>query len=134
MPRVTALPAPAGLGDISIFAEGTPDHTLLRAFQCAQADDFAGYAALNVASNRDTDIALAHLRNYQWKAFRERVAGYVMKAQPLTLRVTRRDNDGGSGPQPKRHKIFLFSTRRDNPAPITLQLEDGQWRIYANSL
>jgi hypothetical protein len=114
-----------------VFAPGTPDATLRAAFDCVQRDDFACYAALNVRSNRDGDISLGHLRGYQWRAFRERWTSYVVRNNPFSLHITRRVQEPGKEP---RVKLFVFSQDRDNPAPCIFALEDGVWRIYANSL
>lgn len=139
-PAATAQPAQAGLppaqlptttGTTAVFPPGTPDATLRAAFACVQQNDFACYAALNVRSNRDGDISLAHLRGYQWRAFRERWVSYVVRKDPFSLHITRRVQEPGKEP---RVKLFVFSQDRDNPAPCIFALEDGVWRIYANSL
>lgn len=122
---------PPVIGTTSQFARGTPDATLRAAFACAAADDFACYAALNVRSNRDSEMAIAHLKNYQWRLFRERWQGYVIRKEPFSLHITRRVIEPGRIP---RIKLFLFSDGRDNPAPCIFELQDGAWRIYANSL
>lgn len=130
----SALPpdqVPEVTGTTSRFAPGTPDATLRAAFDCAMRDDFACYAALNVVSNRDGEIPLAHLRNYQWRAFRARWQSYMVAREPFTVHITRRVRDPGKTP---RIKLFLFSDERDNPAPCIFELQDGVWRIYANSL
>jgi hypothetical protein len=121
-------------GAISAFPDGTPDAVVRRALQAALDNDFDAYAALNVRDNRDTEVVLAQLRNYQWKVFQGRVSGYILGTAPFTVNVTRRDDPGADAPGPRRHKLFLFSSKRDNPAPIILQWEEGEWRIYANSL
>jgi hypothetical protein len=121
-------------GAISVFPDGTPDAVVRRALQAALDNDFDAYAALNVRDNRDTEVVLAQLRNYQWKVFQRRVSGYIIETAPFTVNVTRRDDPGADAPGPRRHKLFLFSSKRDNPAPIILQWEEGEWRIYANSL
>lgn len=127
---------PTKIGEVSEFAVGTPDGTLRQALRCAleianESAAFDCYAALNVSTNRDTDIALAHLRNYQWKVFRQRASNYVVNSQPFTIKVTRRDPESGDG---KHVKIFLWGKARDFPAPITLQKDGGRWWIYTNSL
>jgi len=133
-PTKTGLPPdqlPTSIGTTAVFAPGTPDGTLRAAFDCVQRDDFACYAALNVRSNRDGDISLGHLRGYQWRAFRERWSSYVVRKDPFSLHITRRVQEPGKEP---RVKLFVFSQDRDNPAPCIFALEDGVWRIYANSL
>ena len=127
---------PTKIGDISDFPYGTPDGLLRNALHCAldiaaDGEAFDCYAALNVSTNRDTDIALAHLRNYQWKVFRQRAANYVVAEKPFTVRVTRRDPDSGDG---KEVKLFLYGKGRDFPAPITLRRDGSRWQIYTNSL
>ena len=127
---------PTKIGEVSEFAVGTPDGTLRQALRCAleitnESTAFDCYAALNVSTNRDTDIALAHLRNYQWKVFRQRASNYVVNSAPFTIKVTRRDPENGDG---KHVKIFLWGKARDFPAPITLQKDGGRWWIYTNSL
>ncbi|MBI5607510.1 MAG: hypothetical protein HY902_01365 [Deltaproteobacteria bacterium] len=139
-PVKPAKPAamPTALGDVSTFPEGTPDGTLRAALACALDDlgdsqAFQCYASLNVSRNRDTDIAVAQLRAYNWKHFRQYAASYVVRDKPFTVRITRRDLDanGGDG---KVVKLFLYSKSRDYPAPITLEREGGAWRISYNSL
>jgi len=133
-PSRTALPAdqvPDVTGTTSRFAAGTPDATLRAAFDCAMRDDFGCYAALNVRSNRDGEIPLAHLKNYQWRSFRARWQSYVVQREPFSVHISRRVRDPGKIP---RIKLFLFSDERDNPAPCIFELQDGVWRIYANSL
>lgn len=142
MPPPRAEPAtppdrmPTKVGDVHDFPPGTPDGILRQALHCAidiveESSAFACYAQLNVMSNRDTDIALTHLRSYQWKVFRQRAASYVMATSPFTIRVTRRDPESGDA---KQVKVFLFSKARDFPAPITLQKDGSRWWIYSNSL
>ena len=126
------------VGAVKAFPNGTPDWLVREAFKCAldytdEASGFDCYQKLNVELNRDNDNALTHLRLYSWKYFRQRAASYVMSTDPFTLKVTRRDPsriDGAS----KTVKVFLYSRHRDNPAPIILRREAGQWRVYANSL
>ncbi|MSP92099.1 MAG: hypothetical protein EXR79_09915 [Myxococcales bacterium] len=140
-----AAPAPepvddgvSRIGPIKAFPNGTPDWLVRAAFKCAldYTDEAAGfdcYQKLNVELNRDNDNALTHLRLYSWKYFRQRAASYIVSTEPFTLKVTRRDPtsiDGNS----KTVKVFLYSRHRDNPAPIILRREAGQWRVYANSL
>ncbi|MBM4345326.1 MAG: hypothetical protein FJ100_18295 [Deltaproteobacteria bacterium] len=127
---------PTRVGDISEFPPGTPDGIVRQALHCAidiaeESSAFQCYAQLNVVGNRDTDIAISHLRNYQWKVFRQRAASYVLAANPFTVRVTRRDPENGDG---KHVKVFLFSKARDFPAPITLQKDGNRWWIYSSSL
>jgi len=129
---------PTTIGDVSTFPDGTPDGTLRAALACALDDlgdsqAFSCYASLNVTRNRDTDIAVAQLRAYNWKHFRQYAASYVVREQPFTVRITRRDHDS-SGRSGKVVKLFLFSKSRDYPAPITLEREGGTWRISYNSL
>jgi hypothetical protein len=57
----------------------------------------------------------------------------VVKDNPFTVRITRRDRETG-GAEGKGIKLFLFSKSRDYPAPITLEREEGVWRIAYNSL
>lgn len=127
---------PTKIGEITEFPFDTPDGLVRAALHCALdiADDgsaFHCYAALNVSTNRDNDIALAHLRNYQWKVFRQRAANYVLSDKPFTIKVTRRDPDNGVGP---RVKLFLWGKGRDFPAPITVQRTGSVWQIFTNSL
>jgi hypothetical protein len=127
-----------GIGVVSEFPAGTPDAVLREAFHCAlevsgDADGFACYARLNVALNRDNENALVHLKTYQWRYFRQRAPTYLTSARPLAVRVTRRDAPVIESGQ-KSVKMFLKSSERENPAPITFRFEDGEWRIYANSL
>lgn len=139
-PAKAAKPAtmPTAIGDVSTFPEGTPDGTLRAALACALDDlgdsqAFQCYASLNVTRNRDTDIAVAQLRAYNWKHFRQYAASYVVRDKPFTVRITRRDLDS-NGADGKVVKLFLFSKSRDYPAPITLEREGGAWRISYNSL
>lgn len=107
------------------------------AFHCAldlsDSDGFDCYTQLNCEMNRDTDIALGHLRTYQWRFFRQRASTYVADPKEFAVEVTRRDPET-VGPATKDAKIFLHSTLRDNPAPISFRREEGVWRIYSNSL
>ncbi len=134
----TPTPSAPVIGRIHQFDADTPEATLREALRCALdiADEeaaFQCYAALNVLDNRNTEISLTHLRNYQWKVFRQRADGYVMSSAPFTVEITRRDlAPRSSGPDDV--KVFLRSTRRDNPAPILFRSEDGQWRIHTSSL
>jgi hypothetical protein len=127
------------VGVVREFAPGSPDATLREAFKCAlEMGDAAGfecYAALNVDSNHDNDIATGQLRNYQWRWFRQRAASYLVedKDKVFAIKVTRRD-PARLDSNAKEVKIFLFSSARDNPAPVILRREAGAWRIYANSL
>ncbi len=139
-PEVAKKPVvtPTAVGDISTFADGTPDGALRAALACSLGDlsdsaAFDCYARLNVLRNRDTDIAVAQLRAYSWKHFRQYAASYVVKDNPFTVRITRRDRETG-GAEGKGIKLFLFSKSRDYPAPITLEREEGVWRIAYNSL
>ncbi len=139
-PGKPAKPAamPTALGEVSTFPEGTPDGTLRAALACALDDlgdsqAFSCYANLNVTRNRDTDIAVAQLRAYNWKHFRQFAASYVVHDKPFTVRITRRDLEPSSA-EAKTVKLFLFSKSRDFPAPVTLEREGGVWRISYNSL
>lgn len=124
---------PARLGIVKVFPAGTPDGLLREAFRCAleslESVGFDCYARINVESNRDNDIALQQLRNYQWRKFRERAPTYLMGGdKEFAVEVTRRDQGKDET------KIFLRSTKRDYPAPITLRRTPEGWQIYVNSL
>jgi len=125
------------LGPVSEFPKGTPLGILREAFYCAlelgESEGFDCYMKINVSLNRDTDLARRHLRRYQWRYFRDRASSYVSRSQPFTVEVTRytpRDWEGVRA----GFKVFLASSKRDNPAPITFRKEEGVWQIYSNSL
>jgi len=124
-------------GLVRTFPAGTPDAVLREAFHCAldmsESEGFSCYLRINRERNQDTDIALAQLRAYSWKAFRQRASSYIMDPKEFVLKVTRRD-PANVGEANKSAKIFLFSKARDNPAPIEFCREGGGWKIYANSL
>lgn len=131
-------PDPDRTGLVKQFVPGSTDAVIRDAFKCAldfadETQGFQCYAALNVESNRDNDIAIGQLRNYQWRFFRQRATGYLQEGQGLAFLVTRRD-PGKVDATAKEAKVFLRHKQRDNPAPITLRKEAGVWKIYANSL
>jgi hypothetical protein len=131
-------PDPDRTGLVKQFTPGSTDAVIRDAFKCAldfpdEASGFQCYAALNVESNRDNDIAVGQLRNYQWRFFRQRASGYLQEGQGFAFLVTRRD-PGKVEATAKEAKVFLRHKSRDNPAPITLRKENGVWKIYANSL
>ena len=131
-------PVAAAVGNIMTFPAGTPDATLRAAFACALdlADDneaFRCYAALNVLRNRNSSISLEQLRAYNWRHFRFYAHGYAVATEPFTLNITQRDPKFPSA-NTRTIKVFLRSTGDRPPAPMTLDLEDGQWRIAYNSL
>jgi hypothetical protein len=126
------------VGVIDTFPASTPDGLVREAFKCAldypdDAAGFACYSALNVEINRDTVTALQHLRLYQWTYFRKRAASYVVKTEPFSLQVTRRDPRRVTGSS-RYAKVFFKSRQRDNPAPIVLRRDAGVWQVYQNSL
>ena len=136
-----AAPEKAGAvkqsGLVKTFPAGTPDAVLREAFRCAldmnDSDGFSCYLKINRERNQDTDIALAQLKAYSWRAFRNRAASYVMDPKEFAIKVMRRD-PSTVGESAKTAKIFLFSKERDNPAPIEFCKENGTWKIYSNSL
>jgi len=136
-PTPPTPPAPDH-GQIHEFPAGTPEGTLREALRCAldiaeEPAAFECYAALNVLDNTNTENSRVHLREYQWKVFRQRASGYVMSTAPFTVEITRRDTSSSS-PGKEDVKLFLRSNQRDNPAPILFRREDGHWRIHTSSL
>ncbi|MFZ4578314.1 MAG: hypothetical protein ACOYOB_07950 [Myxococcota bacterium] len=137
-PKAVEPSLATAIGVVSEFPAGTPDGVLREAFRCAleasgDAEGFACYARINVEANRSNDIALMHLKTYQWRYFRQRAPSYLVGTKPFSVRITRRDAPTIESGM-KSVKMFLKSSERENPAPISLRLEDGEWRIYANSL
>lgn len=137
-PPVKPAYNPHATGVIKEFPAASIDGVLREAFKCAldfsdESSGFSCYAALNVDSNHDNDVATTQLRKFQWAAFRRRAAGFVVEGKEFAVRITRRDPDRVPA-DAKEAKLFLHSRERDNPAPITFRREAGQWRIYANSL
>lgn len=124
-------------GVVKTFPAGTPDAVLREAFRCAldmnDSDGFSCYLKINRERNQDTDIALAQLKAYSWRAFRNRAPSYVMDPKEFAIKITRRD-PSTVAESTKSAKIFLFSKDRDNPAPIEFCKENGSWKIYSNSL
>jgi hypothetical protein len=122
---------------VAVFAPGTPIAVVRAAFACAlERGDSAGfdcYAALNMLGNRDNATAREHLRRYQWSHFRKWAPTYVLPGKGFSVLVTRRD-PATTTAETREVKLYLWSNKRDHPAPITLRREAGGWRIYANSL
>lgn len=125
------------------FAPGSPEAALRDIIHCGAdlSDETAAFDCwlkLQLTQNRDTEAAVAQLKHYSWKVFRSRADTYAIKPVPTSdkdfaLRITRREPEKCDATT-KQCKFFLFSHVRESPAPITLQKEDGAWRIYSTSL
>mgnify|MGYP003335002624 CR=1 FL=1 len=85
-------------------------------------DPFAGLDELRREVNRAFDTAFAPALDVVEE-----------KDKVFALKLTRRD-PGRLEPNAKEVKLFFFSTARDNPAPVILRSEAGNWRIHASSL
>jgi len=117
--------------------DGTPEWVVREAIRAALTPDesrgFERYLELLVADNKDNDRAIGQVRAYSWHQFRKRAASYLEDPALLTYRLTRLDPPE-VGPGVEQIKVFLHSTQRDSPAPMTLKREGGKWLILYNSL
>ena len=128
---------------VRTFAAGTPEAVLRDILHCGAdiADEAAAFdcwVKLHMTTNRDTETAVTQLKHYSWKVFRSRADSYAVKPMATTdkdfaIRIAHREPEKCDAAA-KECKFFLVSRVRDMPAPVTLRLEDGQWRIYSISL
>lgn len=128
---------------VRTFVAGSPEAVLRDIIHCGadEPDESAAFDCwlkLHLAQNRDTETAVIQLRHYAWKVFRSRANSYAVKPAATTdkdfaLRIARREPET-CAPTATECKFFLVSRVRDLPAPVTLRMEDGQWRIYSISL
>ncbi len=128
---------------VRTFAAGSPEAALREILHCGAdiSDESAAFDCwlkTHIVANRDTETAVTQLRHYSWKVFRSRADSYALKPVATTdrdfaIRIARREPEKCEATS-KECKFFLVSRVRDLPAPVTLRLEDGQWRIYSISL
>jgi hypothetical protein len=105
---------------------------------CLQGDEeaaFAAYLALVHPERKPTEQAVADIRKYTWKRFRQQCRHFVKGGDVATLEVVRVQPD----PIPadaETFKVFFapVSQPRRMPAPVIYRRLDADWLIDTNSM
>ena len=127
---LTAVPASA---DVTVKnpATGTPEATLVAAFEAAQAADFSKYLQVIHAEHKETARQRKEREKYEWSRFRKQYKWYLLSEQPISFAVTSRREEGKN-----TLRLFIRDQRTKDrmPVPVRMKRDGSGWKIIVSSL
>lgn len=118
-------------------AVDSPEFVIQRTLEAGVKGDFEGWYGtwchvdycLGTPRNKDQFLL------YRWKQFVKFADSYVVDAAKTSYRVTHTTPATFDDASATELKVFVKSTRRDNPSPIILRKDEkGAWKVFNMSL
>jgi hypothetical protein len=113
-------------------AAGSFEEVIIKAIEYAQTDDWDSYVTLCHPDFIGDSQRQKELKHYDWKRFTKWASSYFIEGKKK-VKITKQEPEEIKASDEKV-KVFLFSSKRDNPTPIVLKKHDGKWKIFSNSL